>query len=144
MLHHKCQCFKHLGVLMTNKHLFSRPIQSLPTYQVGTCNPWLINDLRAFGIFTLVESALQIGPFCSNKPNFRKSQMDVNKVLTKNYEKWTLGQAGKTNPIQTQFKAKQTQLKPIKCQNKPNTKPNKPNSNPISKSHIHANSLWQH
>ncbi|HIJ52955.1 MAG TPA: hypothetical protein HPP66_07335 [Planctomycetes bacterium] len=35
--------------------------------------------------------------------------------------------AGKTNPIQTQFKANQTQLKPIKCQNKPNTNPNKPN-----------------
>jgi hypothetical protein len=41
--------------------------------------------------------------------------------------KWTLGQAGKTNPIQTQFKANQTQLKPIKRQNKPNSNPNKPN-----------------
>jgi hypothetical protein len=40
---------------------------------------------------------------------------------------WTLGQAGKTNPIQTQYKANQTQLKPIKCQNKPKAKPNKPN-----------------
>ncbi|HIJ52702.1 MAG TPA: hypothetical protein HPP66_06050, partial [Planctomycetes bacterium] len=35
--------------------------------------------------------------------------------------------AGKTNPIQTQYKPNQTQLKPIKCQNKPNTNPNKPN-----------------
>jgi hypothetical protein len=42
--------------------------------------------------------------------------MNVNKVLTKDYEKWTLGQAGKTNP-------KRTQLKPIKRQNKPNTNP---------------------
>ncbi|HIJ52133.1 MAG TPA: hypothetical protein HPP66_03140 [Planctomycetes bacterium] len=42
----------------------------------------------------------------------------------------TLGGAGKTNPIQTQFKANQTQLKPIKCQNKPNTNPNKPNFKP--------------
>ena len=31
--------------------------------------------------------------------------------------------AGKTNPIQTQYKANQTQLKPIKCQNKPNSNP---------------------
>ncbi|HIJ52832.1 MAG TPA: hypothetical protein HPP66_06715 [Planctomycetes bacterium] len=35
--------------------------------------------------------------------------------------------AGKTNPIQSQFKPNQTQLKPIKCQNKPNSNPNKPN-----------------
>ncbi|MHC4546583.1 MAG: hypothetical protein ACYTDW_15705 [Planctomycetota bacterium] len=59
--------------------------------------------------------------------------MNVNKVLTKDYEKWTLGQAGKTNPIQTQFKANQTQLKPIKCQNKPNSNPKQSQSNPISK-----------
>ncbi|HIJ51808.1 MAG TPA: hypothetical protein HPP66_01485 [Planctomycetes bacterium] len=35
--------------------------------------------------------------------------------------------AGKTNPIQTQYKPNQTQLKPIKCQNKANTNPNKAN-----------------
>ncbi|MHC4736146.1 MAG: hypothetical protein ACYTDW_17055 [Planctomycetota bacterium] len=57
----------------------------------------------AFGIFTLVESALQIAA------------------------KRTLGQLGKTNPIQTQYKPNQTQLKPIKRQNKPNSNPNKPN-----------------
>ena len=74
-----------------------------------------------------------------NKANFRKSQMNVNKVLTKDYEERTLGERGKTKPIkanQSQLKPIQTQLKPIKCQNKPNTKPNKPNqtqSKPISK-----------
>jgi hypothetical protein len=116
------------------KHLFRRPIRSLPTYQVslwslptykvGPCNPWLINDLRAFGIFTLVESALQIGPFCSNKPNFRKSQMNVNNVLTKDYDQmdtWSIRKnKPNSNPIQSQFK-------PNQSQNKPNTKPNKPN-----------------
>jgi hypothetical protein len=40
---------------------------------------------------------------------------------------WTLGQLGKTNPIQTQYKPNQTQLKPKKCKNKPNSNPNKPN-----------------
>ncbi|MHC4654255.1 MAG: hypothetical protein ACYS91_04460 [Planctomycetota bacterium] len=56
--------------------------------------------------------------------------MYVNKEISRNYEKWTLGQAGKTNPIQTQFKpnsnpiqtqykANQTQLKPIKAQQMP-------------------------
>ena len=66
-----------------------------------------------------------------NEPNFEKAQMNVNKVLTKDYEKKTLGERGKnepkTNPNepnskpikanimpkQTQYKAKQTQLKPI-------------------------------
>ena len=42
-----------------------------------------------------------------NKPNFWKSQMNVNKGLTRDYEKKTLGEHGK---------------------NKPNSNPNKPNS----------------
>ena len=43
-----------------------------------------------------------------NKANFRKSQMNVNNVLTGDYEKWTLGQLGK----QSQYKPNQTQFKP--------------------------------
>jgi hypothetical protein len=73
-------------------------------------------------------SALQISLFCSNKPNFRKSEMNVNKVLTKDYDKmdtWSIGKnKPNSNPIQTQFKPnsnpikaktnpKQTQTKPI-------------------------------
>jgi hypothetical protein len=80
---------------------------------------------------TTVESPLQIGPFCTNKPNFRKSQMNVNKVLTKDYEKWHLVNAEKTNPIQTQYKPNQSQLKPIKGQNKPNSNPKRTQSKPI-------------
>ena len=57
--------------------------------------------------FTDVMSTLQISSFMQNEPNFRKSQMNVNKVLTKDYEKRTLGQHGKnepnTNPKRTQF-----------------------------------------
>jgi hypothetical protein len=63
-----------------------------------------------------------------NKPNFMEAKMNVNKVLTKDYEKRTLGERGKnkpnSNPIkpntkpikankmpkQTQFKPKQTQF----------------------------------
>jgi hypothetical protein len=88
------------------------------------CKPQLVNYLRVFSIFTTVEKALQIGPFCTNKPNFRKSQMNVKKVLTKDYEKkdtWWIGKnKPNSNPIQTRFKANQSQ-------NKPNTNPNKPN-----------------
>jgi hypothetical protein len=40
--------------------------------------------------------------------------------------KWTLGQLGKTNPIQTQYKANSNPIKaktnPIQTQNKPNFK----------------------
>ena len=36
-----------------------------------------------------------------NKANFRKVKLNVNEVLTRDYEKWTLGQLGQ----QSQFKA---------------------------------------
>ena len=68
-----------------------------------------------------------------NKANFRKSQMNVNKVLAKDYENKTLGECGKnepkTNPIRTQtnpIKANQTQ-------NKAKTNPIQTQTNPISK-----------
>ncbi len=68
----------------------------------------LMNYLHAFGIFTLVKKSLQIKLFMQNKAKFRKSQMNVNKVLTKDYEKRTLGQHGKkqsqTNPNKAKFK----------------------------------------
>ncbi|MHC4735984.1 MAG: hypothetical protein ACYTDW_16230, partial [Planctomycetota bacterium] len=98
-------------------------------------NPRLMNYLRAFDIFTNVKKSLQIAPFCSNKPNFRKSQMNVNKVLTTDYEQLDTWSSGKnkpnsnpiqsqTNPIkanktpkQTQYKAKQTQFQCSKMLN---------------------------
>ena len=101
----------------------------LSSRSVKICvNPWLINDLHAFGISTTVERALQIRLFMQNKANFRKVKLNVNKVITVDYEKRTLGQHGKnkanTKPIQTQYKAN---TNPIQSQYKPNTKPNKPN-----------------
>ena len=72
-------------------------------------NPWLTNDLRTCKAlykcretFTDVMSPLQIASFMQNKAKFRKSQMNVNKVLTKDYENKTLGERGK----------KQSQTKP--------------------------------
>ncbi|MGB2809691.1 MAG: hypothetical protein WBC22_18255 [Sedimentisphaerales bacterium] len=90
--------------------------------------PWLTKDLRVSKALyncrdtsTNVMSALQISPFCSNKPNFRKSQMNVNNVLTTDYDKkdtWSIGKnKPNTNPIQSQFKPNQSQYKP-------NTNPN--------------------
>jgi hypothetical protein len=45
-----------------------------------------------------------------NEPNFRKAKMNVNNVLTKDYEEKTLGEHGKnepkTNPIKANFRGK--------------------------------------
>ncbi len=47
-----------------------------------------------------------------NEPNFRKSQINVIKALTKNYEKRTLGEHGKNEP---KTNPKRTQTNPIKA-----------------------------
>ncbi len=113
-------------------------------------NPWLINDLRAYNAlyncretFTTVMSALQINLFMQNKANFRKVKLNVNNVLTRDYEQMDTWSIGKTKPIQSQskpIKANKSQLKPIKCQNKANSNPIYPvvasgeaGTNPISK-----------
>ena len=80
-----------------------------------------ISDFASLGIFTTVKRSLQINLFMQNKPNFRKSQMNVTSLITADYDKRTLGRRGKnepkTNPIKankmpkrTQYKAKQTQF----------------------------------
>ncbi len=46
--------------------------------------------------------------------------MNVNTVITKDYENKRLADAAKTNPIQTQYKAN---TNPIQSQYKPNTNP---------------------
>jgi len=87
----------------------------------------IINNHLLFGIFTFVESALQNHLSMQNKPNFRKSQMNVNKVLTKDYENETLSGHGKnkpnskpikanTNPIKANIMPKQTQYEPNQTQ----------------------------
>jgi len=52
---------------------------------------------------TLVEESLQIDLFMQNKPNFQKSQMNVNPYNTTDYENksnWTLGEnKPNSNPI---------------------------------------------
>ena len=57
-----------------------------------------------------------------NKPNFRKSQMNVNKALTKDYENVCLRRSGKTNPIQTQSNPISPKTNPKQSQFKPNFK----------------------
>jgi hypothetical protein len=83
----------------------------------------LINDLRDCKVlyncketFTDVMSALQNKLFMQNKANFRKVKLNVNKVLTKDYEQLDTWSIRKTKPIQSQFKAK---TKPIQTQTNP-------------------------
>ena len=85
---------------------------------MGIENLTLVHFSSLLTIFlsTTVESALQIHLFLTNEPNFRKSQMNVTSLIIKECSKWTLGQLGKTNPKQSQFKAKQTQYKPKQSQ----------------------------
>ncbi len=48
----------------------------------------------------------QFEAIMQNKPNFRKTKMNLNSYLTTDYENERLADTGKTNPIQTQYKAK--------------------------------------
>ena len=77
----------------------------------------LIKDLRASNAlyncretFTNVMSALQNKLFMQNKANFRKVKLNVNNVLTKDYDKmdtWSIGKKQtQTKPIQSQSKAR--------------------------------------
>ncbi len=64
---------------------------------------------------TVIESSLQINLFMQNKANFRKVKLNVNSVLTRDYERLDTWWSGKTKPI----KANQSQLKPIKANKMP-------------------------
>ncbi len=78
---------------------FDTPVRSV-------CIHIRISDFASLGIFTLVEDALQISSFLTNKANLLDAQMNVNLYNTTDYEnKW------------------QRRVR----KNKPNSNPNKPN-----------------
>ncbi|MBL7145038.1 MAG: hypothetical protein ISS76_12460 [Phycisphaerae bacterium] len=60
-----------------------------------------------------------------NKPNYKRSQMNLSSFVTSKYEIFSAGSGQKTKPIQSQFKANLSQ-------NKPNSNPIKANTNPIA------------
>ena len=139
--------FLWLTITVLSRQIRSLPayqvsLWSLPTYKVGprnlftpleTCflflmgrNPLLINNLRLRKI-----TYEKIKLFLQNEPKFRKSQMNLNNVLTSNYvqmDTWSIRKnkaktnpiqsqfKANSNPIQSQFKAKQTQFKPKQTQ----------------------------
>jgi hypothetical protein len=86
---------------------------------------------------TLYKSTL----FMQNKPNFRKSQMNVNSLITMAYENirnWTLGQnKPNSNPIKPNLRRARmnvnlTLTKDYRKKDDFAVRINKPNSNPIS------------
>jgi len=70
---------------------FDTPVRSV-------CIHIRISDFASLGIFTLVESALQIRPFMQNEPNFRKAKMNVYTVITKDYERNDIFAVQKNKP----------------------------------------------
>jgi len=96
-------------------------------------NPWLINDLRVYKMlyncketFTDVMSALQIKLFMQNKAKFRKVKLNVNKVITKDYDKmdtWSIGtKQSQTNPNKAKLKKAKmnvTSILTVGYENKP-------------------------
>ncbi len=79
---------------------------------------------------TYIESSLQNKLFMQNKANFQKVKLNVNNVLTKDYDQldtWSIRKnepktnpnEPKTNPIKANKMPKQTQYKPKQTQNKP-------------------------
>ncbi len=80
---------------------------------------------------TDIERSLQINLFMQNKANFRKVKLNVNKVLTKDYEQMDTWSIGKTKPIQSQSKPIQSQSNPIKANIMPKQSQNEPKTNPI-------------
>jgi hypothetical protein len=68
-----------------------------------------ISYFASLGIFTTVERSLQIRLFMQNEPKLRKSQMNVNKVLTMNYEKMDTWSSEKNEPKRTQIQKGQNE-----------------------------------
>jgi hypothetical protein len=96
---------------------------------MGTTNNHLsiINNHFAFGPLHLSRTLYKSALFIQNKPNFRKSQMNVTSLITMVYENKTLGESGKnkpnskpiqtqSNPIKANIMPKQTQFKPKQSQ----------------------------
>jgi hypothetical protein len=92
ILHHKSYAFKHFGVLMTK----------------NLCNMWLkiceicVLSFQPRKRTSTKDYVRKNNLFMQNEPNFQKVKLNVNKVLTKDYEQldtWSIGKnEPKTNP----------------------------------------------
>jgi hypothetical protein len=96
------------GVISASKNLCNLLLKICAICGINQRNLRLINDLRAFGISTTVECALQIKLFMQNKANFQKVKFNVTKVLTRNYDQldtWSIRTIqSQTNPNKAKLK----------------------------------------
>ncbi len=69
-------------------------------------NPWLINDLRSTKDYVRKNNL-----FMQNKAKSQKVKLNVNEVLTRNYDQMDTWSIRKTKPIQSQLKPIQSQFK---------------------------------
>jgi len=96
-----------------------------PRYPLSTKDLRLCNGFyNCRETITNVVSALQIHFFMQNKPNFRKVKLNLNQVLTRDYEQldtWSIRKnEPKTNPIEPKTNPILANKTPIRTQFKPN------------------------
>ena len=120
----KKHLFRWLQIKLCPKGLHSFAFSTL-NFNFSSCfcaflwlkNPFnqrLIKDLRSTKAYVRKNKL-----FLQNKAKFRKVKLNVNNVLTKDYDQMDTWSIRTTKPIQSQFKANQSQLKPIQSQSKP-------------------------
>ncbi len=119
-------------------HINQLPIMSIENATLAHFRHF--SSLFTYLSSTTVEDSLQICPFMQNKPNFRKSQMNLSIYLQTAYENksdWTLGQnKPNSNPIKPNLrKAKMNVnlyfIEDYRKKDDFTVRINKPNSNPI-------------
>jgi len=76
----------------------ANPLPNMMLTPTQLCTYALCSCALCLPLFTLVVSALQNHLFMQNEPNFRKSQMNVSKVLTRDYDKKDTWSSGKNEP----------------------------------------------
>ena len=81
----------------------------MPSDNSLTNNHMPLYNCREYSTF--VESSLQINSFYAKQSQFSKSQVYVNKEMTRDYEKRTLGVIGKTKPNKANSKPIKANLK---------------------------------
>ncbi len=80
-------------------------------------------SLTSYGKHSTKDNVRKNKLFLQNEPKFQKVKLNVNKVLTRDYENkanWTLDEnEPKTNPIKANSKPIKAKTKPIKAKTKP-------------------------
>jgi len=76
----------------------ANPLPNMMLTPTQLCTYALCSCALCLPLFTLVVSALQNHLFMQNEPNFRKSQMNVSKVITRDYDKKDTWSSGKNEP----------------------------------------------